>query len=179
VNAKRQKRKGGGWLLLLYILIGCGAFGWFGYWMFGYNHRIEAGVSILAGIAFIVLAPIAWTLGDLLRRFARPDSYWVRGGALDMAAERLYWMVGPQSIAVFIAFCALGVGVFAAIANMKDKPSTAAASAPQAASDSPRTPVPSSASVTVPAAPPEPAQPVQQPTPDKTDAAASSATPPL
>ncbi len=179
--AKRQKRKGGGILLTLYILVGCAAFAWASYLLLNHEHRIAAGVAILAGIAFIFLAPIAWTLGDLLRRFANPTAYWVQGGALDMAAERLYWMVGPQSIAVFFTFCALGAGVYvcSVLPALQDKPSAAEASAPQADSDSPKSPAPGSDSVTAPVAPPEPAQPVLQTPPDKTDAPASSALPPL
>lgn len=176
--AKRQKRKGGGFLLILYILVGCGAFAWAAYYLLNHERRMGAGVSIVAGAAFIVLAPLAWAIGDLIRRFGKPDAYWVSGGAMAMAQTRLYWLVGPQSIAVFVAFCALGAGVLrASMPDMQDKPSAAAASAPQATSDIPKLSAPKSVGVTAPVATPEPAQPVLQTPPDKTDAAASSVPP--
>ena len=58
------------------------------------------GVGVAA--AFLVIGPIAWNIGDAFRRFAYPSMYFANG-AVDLAKKRLFWMIGPQSIAVGLA----------------------------------------------------------------------------
>jgi hypothetical protein len=180
---KKLKRKGGGWLLLLYLLAGSGAFIAFAVWAREQNRPITALAAVGAAIAFPFFAPIAWWIGDMLRRFAKPDAYWVSGGALAMAQERLYWMVGPQSLAVFFVFAALGVAIYmGAMIEGQPRVSAVAASPGEPAPDHPKT-----------AAAPEPATakaPVQEtpiaadsppaavaPSADRVPPAASSAAP--
>jgi hypothetical protein len=64
--------------------------------------EILAGCAgILFAFIFFFLAPFAWKLGDLFRRFAAPDLYFA-DGAIDLAKKRLFWMIGPQFSAVGI-----------------------------------------------------------------------------
>lgn len=65
---------------------------------------ILGGVVFLAfGLLYIVLAYVAWRLGDTFRLWARPDSLFVFGGIAQIAKAKLFWLVGPQSVAVLIA----------------------------------------------------------------------------
>lgn len=63
-------------------------------------------ILAIAGISFFFIAPIAWQLGDVFRRFAQPDLFFANG-AIDIAKTRLFWMVGPQFIAVGMALAAI------------------------------------------------------------------------
>lgn len=60
--------------------------------------------------AFIVVALIAWRIGDVFRKFAQPDAVFA-SGAVEMAGKKLFWIVGPQVVAVWLAF--LGAVVLA------------------------------------------------------------------
>ena len=64
------------------------------------NGRVLPGIAcIIAGGGFIFMAPIAWKVGDAFRKFAHPDIYFANG-AVDLAQKKLFWMYGPQIIAV-------------------------------------------------------------------------------
>jgi len=78
--------------------------------------------GILAGCAGIIfaflyffLAPFAWMLGEMFRRFAAPDLYFA-DGAIDLAKKRLFWMLGPQVSAVGILLIIL-IGLLMGIAG--------------------------------------------------------------
>ncbi|MFI4976254.1 MAG: hypothetical protein ACHP84_17080 [Caulobacterales bacterium] len=72
-------------------------------------------VGVVANLVLIVpfalSAPLLWWVGDVFRNFAMPSGYF-GAGALDLAKKRLFWMVGPQTLGVLVAFgmcAALGV----------------------------------------------------------------------
>lgn len=109
----------------------------------GVHGEIVGAIACLVAIApFLVLAPVGWWLGDVFRRFAMP-SWYMGSGAIDMAKQRLFWMVGPQAIGVFVPFFLLAcVANLPAITSMKlgfpkhvDEAAPAASAAPVAASD--------------------------------------------
>lgn len=58
---------------------------------------------IIAGVAFIFVAPICWIIGDAFLNFAQPLLY-TANGVMDLAKKKLFWMFGPQLIAVAIGF---------------------------------------------------------------------------
>jgi hypothetical protein len=69
-----------------------------------FQGKILAGFSgIVFAAIFFVVAPFAWKLGDLFRKFATPDLYFA-DGAVDLALKKLFWMIGPQFSAVGIVF---------------------------------------------------------------------------
>jgi hypothetical protein len=126
----RPKKKGWGHpLLLVYLIAGVGAYAAAALYLAGHERMFGAAAAVGAAIVFIPAALVAWAIGDFIRRFASPSAYFVSGGAMAMAQTRLYWMVGPQSVAVFVVFAALGVGVLrASMPDMMDKPAATAAS---------------------------------------------------
>lgn len=68
----------------------------------------SAGVPLcIAAVIFFLLTPVAWSIGDWARRFAMPDFMLVNGGFKELFANRVFWTIGPQSIAVLI----LGLGL--------------------------------------------------------------------
>lgn len=86
--------------------------------------------AILSGVGlvtFFLLANVAWNIGDALRRFAHPDTYWVSGGFSDLIRARLFWLVGPQSAAVAILFGALAIGAISLAGNAPPSGAKAAA----------------------------------------------------
>lgn len=58
----------------------------------------KAGVNALM---FALVAPIAWVVGNASRKFVMPGAYFA-SGVKDLFKQRLFWMVGPQSIPVFM-----------------------------------------------------------------------------
>lgn len=64
-----------------------------------FTHGKIAGGFILLGlaIAYLLLTPIAWFVGDAFRKFAKPDIYFA-DGALDLAGKKFFWMFGPQLV---------------------------------------------------------------------------------
>ena len=120
-------------LLVLFIVLGVGGL------------LALAGVALQSGkilgalayaggaVGFLLLAPLGWFLGDQFRTFAMP-SFYFGSGAMDMAKQRLFWMVGPQSVGVLIVF---GVFAFvgATVGSATSGTTPAAASAPIATVD--------------------------------------------
>lgn len=56
----------------------------------------------LAVIVGTGMGTIGALLGDSIRRFALPDSFFTTGGMGSIIKTKLFWMVGPQAIGVFI-----------------------------------------------------------------------------
>lgn len=84
-------------------IIGAILFALFAYIFFS-KGKIADGLVILGGgVGFFVIAPIAWKLGDVFRKFAQPEMFFANG-SIDLAKKKLFWMVGPQFIGVGIAF---------------------------------------------------------------------------
>ncbi|MGA0601508.1 hypothetical protein ACO2Q3_12465 [Caulobacter sp. KR2-114] len=96
-------------MLILLVLAGVITLAVMGGEQFMHGHMLPALVAGACVAAFLVAAPIAWWLGDLFRRFAMPSLVF-GSGAMDLAGQRLFWMVGPQSLGVGLAFIAC-VGV--------------------------------------------------------------------
>lgn len=81
-----------------------------------FNGKILAtmvGVALVVG--FYRLTPLAWSLGDLFRRFVKPDFVFA-SGAGDLFYKRMFWLVGPQLAAVGI-FLFLGIVLLDAISG--------------------------------------------------------------
>lgn len=55
-----------------------------------------------AVIVGTVIGTIGALIGDSIRRFALPDSFFTTGGMGSIIKTKLFWMVGPQAIGVFI-----------------------------------------------------------------------------
>ena len=54
---------------------------------------------------FIVAVPcglIGALIGDAIRRFVIPDAVITTGGFFSLLKEKMFWMVGPQAIGLFI-----------------------------------------------------------------------------
>jgi hypothetical protein len=62
-------------------------------------------ICVAATVLMPVLAPIAWAVGDAIRRAAAPEAV-VTTGLADTLKQRAFWLLGPQLIA-----CGLVVGV--------------------------------------------------------------------
>ena len=68
---------------------------------------VGATAGIFAAVLFIPVGRLGWRCGDFLRKFALPDSVFVGGGFEGLIRQRLFWMVGPQTIGVLISFFAV------------------------------------------------------------------------
>jgi hypothetical protein len=129
-------------------------------WLLGGN-VIGGAVNLVCAVPFVLLAPLAWWLGDVFRNFAMP-SWYFGAGAIDLAKQRLFWMVGPQSVGVLVVFIAFAiVGGQAEIlgARMGSQPAAAKpaeATNAAAASVNSMTSGPSAPSNAAPAAPDSP-----------------------
>jgi len=78
------------------------------------GHFLGVGANLVGALLFPLCAPLGWVLGDAFRQFAMP-SWYFGSGAIDLAKQRLFWMIGPQSVGVLIAF-----GIFAGAALLSD-----------------------------------------------------------
>lgn len=73
---------------------------------------------ILAGFFAKTFAVIVGTgtgligaaIGEAIRRFALPDGYFTNGGITSIVKTKLFWMIGPQSIGMFIGVV-LGIAI--------------------------------------------------------------------
>jgi len=68
------------------------------------------GLKLLATITGLIGGITGAMLGDAIRRFARPDMMFTSGGFGALLKTKLFWMIGPQSIGVFLG-TALGAGL--------------------------------------------------------------------
>jgi hypothetical protein len=66
---------------------------------------------LLCTIVFVAVSKIAWRIGDWFRRFTMPSAYF-SAGSWDMFWKRLGYMVGPQLVALAIAWVIVYLGVF-------------------------------------------------------------------
>ncbi|MBB6212528.1 hypothetical protein [Novispirillum itersonii] len=56
-------------------------------------------------LGFIVAVPcgaFGALIGDMLRRFVIPDAVFTTGGFFELLKTKLFWMIGPQTIGLFI-----------------------------------------------------------------------------
>lgn len=78
------------------------------------NSYMVLGASFLAkAFAVIVgsiLGFIGAVIGDFLRRLAMPTMTFTRGGFFSLLFIRLFWLIGPQVIGLFIGI-AVGTGI--------------------------------------------------------------------
>jgi len=64
--------------------------------------HIGFGLRLLGAILAIVPGFIGAMLGDMLRRFVIPDFVLTSGGFFQLLKTKLFWMIGPQLIGMFI-----------------------------------------------------------------------------
>lgn len=64
--------------------------------------------KIFAVIASTVLALAGALIGDAIRRFARPDAIFTSGGIGSLIWNKVFWMIGPQVVGLFIG-AAVGI----------------------------------------------------------------------
>jgi len=69
------------------------------------------GLKLLATITGLIGGITGAMLGDAIRRFAKPDMMFTSGGFGALLKTKLFWMIGPQSIGVFLG-TALGQALF-------------------------------------------------------------------
>lgn len=60
--------------------------------------------KLLAGVVGSVFGVVGALLGDMIRRFVRPDMMFTSGGFFSLLGMKLFWLLGPQLIG-------LGIGV--------------------------------------------------------------------
>jgi len=60
-----------------------------------------AALSAAVAVAYIPIAPIAWRLGDKLRRYSMPNGYYSRD-FMSAVRAKIFWTIGPQTIAVLL-----------------------------------------------------------------------------
>lgn len=146
-------------LLIAWIVLGLIGFAVAAALRFQQGEFLEAGASLLFAVPFVIAAPIAWWLGDVFRQFAMP-SWYFGSGALDMAKQRLFWMVGPQSVGVLVVFTAC-ILIGPNISQILPIPETATASPPPPSAPVTAVAAQSQAAAAAPVAAPTPAPTAQ------------------
>ena len=63
---------------------------------------------LVGGIEVFIVGPIGWKIGDAFRKFAHPDLVFA-GGAIAMARQKLFWMVGPQILGYVLS---IGISMY-------------------------------------------------------------------
>ncbi|MBP8019576.1 MAG: tetratricopeptide repeat protein [Hylemonella sp.] len=102
---------GGIWYQLLQLAT-VGLFSYASY--LGFHLSWKSGLGMLVAALVAVLAGhVAWKLGDRFRTFVAP-SYYFTHGVEDAFKKRVFWLMGPQSIAFvlavfFVVFFSFGV----------------------------------------------------------------------
>jgi hypothetical protein len=90
---------GGIWYQLLQLAT-LGLFGYASY--LGFHLSWKSGLGLLVAAVVAVLAGhVAWKAGDWFRKFVAP-SYYFTHGVEDAFKKRVFWLIGPQSIAFVI-----------------------------------------------------------------------------
>lgn len=105
-------------ILLLLRIAGVALLGLGAYSVFGEGRYLEGLALLVAAVVFVLLAGVAWSVGNFVRQFVMPDMYFVRGGTKALFKARLFWMYGPQSaaVAIWVGICFMGAaGVMAAL----------------------------------------------------------------
>jgi len=59
----------------------------------------QKSIAVICGI---VIGTLGALLGDALRRFARPNSVFTRGGFFQLIWIKVFWSIGPQCIGLVI-----------------------------------------------------------------------------
>lgn len=66
------------------------------------NSALVLGASTFAKIGAVIVGSITGCtgalLGDVIRRFARPDAVYTRGGFLHLVWVKVFWLIGPQLV---------------------------------------------------------------------------------
>jgi hypothetical protein len=148
-------------LLQLLIILGIVYFvGAAGYDLFK-GRFIGVAANLICIVPFALFAPVVWWAGDVFRNFAMPTMYF-GSGAIDMAKQRLFWMVGPQSIGVLVVFSLFAaLGVFGGMTTLPFGHVIDADSAPASSAAA----VASAAAAEAPPASDQPAPPSAAPPP--------------
>lgn len=84
---------------------------------FNNNSAMVMMASGLLKVFAVMVGTITGTLGagigEAIRRFALPDGFITDGGMTSILKTKIFWMVGPQSIGMF-----LGITIGAAVVLM-------------------------------------------------------------
>ncbi|MBS0489722.1 hypothetical protein [Phenylobacterium sp.] len=99
-------------LAFVLAVLGASGIGAYGYVVQSAAGFAAGAALYAAAVAFVLLGPIGWKIGDALRRYAMPEAVFVRGGFWELVQNRLFWQLGPQ----FIGMASVGaVLVYGAI----------------------------------------------------------------
>jgi hypothetical protein len=115
---------------MLIILAGIVMFANAGMKALGNGNSTGAIVEFGAIGLCIVLCPIAWLIGDALRKFVMPSAYFATGFS-GLLKARLFWMFGPQCAA---ALSVIGI-LFLGATDFAEKSAPSANLAPQASTN--------------------------------------------
>lgn len=65
---------------------------------------LSAGIlaKLFAGLVGTVTGTLGALIGDAIRKFAKPDMMFTTGGMGSLIWIKLFWMIGPQSVGLFI-----------------------------------------------------------------------------
>jgi hypothetical protein len=116
----------------------------------GLANALNATDRTTSIVAFVLLFPVGWFLGEVFRKFAHPD-FVIASGATNLAKQRLFWIMGPQCIGALVAaFASYYIGTMVT----KNPKLLSAVAAP--------TPQPAAHTIT-----PQPDAPITTPAPQK------------
>jgi Tetratricopeptide repeat len=136
---------------------------------FSYQGFIEMGwksgaIMVAASVLLFVVAPLAWGIGNAVRKFIKPDAYFTHGNS-DAFKKKVFWLVGPQWTGFFLAWAAvLFLGQHFAVGAGKNTKITPPVQAAQVMTPADAVPVPvAPAALPATAVPPVLAAPVETP----------------
>ena len=114
-KTEKPKRRDGAWpVMVLLTLVGMG-----GLALTATEHPAQRQAWNVAIAAFVIVGPIAWRIGDVVRRIATPRDVFVTGGFYSILKQKLFWRLGPQAFAMLWA--AIGVGFIASSSATSDR----------------------------------------------------------
>lgn len=67
-------------------------------------------MKIVGALSGTFFAFIGAMIGDAIRRFTQPDAFFTSGGMGSILKTKLFWMLGPQFIGLFIG-AAVGLAI--------------------------------------------------------------------
>lgn len=117
----KPKYKDGAWPIMAFLTL----VGMAGLASQAAGHADRQRAWVIAAASFVVLGPLAWRIGDAIRRLALPGKLYVTGGFGEIVKQKLFWRLGPQAFAML--WMAIGVGFVASTHNAPNLGSTSTA----------------------------------------------------